>query len=91
MNQVIKETLPTPTGWLVSPKKDLCMFFIRDPKSLMSCPSVMTQLWHCTEEGIPTKLKNTRRLDDKNALETWHELQSDGWQLIERQINDLVS
>ena len=68
MNQVIKETLPTPTGWLVSPKKDLCMFFIRDPKSLMSCPSVMTQLWHCTEEGIPTKLKNTRRLDYKNAL-----------------------
>ena len=88
MNQVIKETLPTPTGWLVSPKKDLCMFFIRDQKSLMSCPSVMTQLWHCTEEGIPTKLKNTRRLNYKNALETWHELQSDGWQLIERQIND---
>ena len=91
MNQVIKETMPTPTGWLVSPKKDLCMFFIRDPKSLMSCPSVMTQLWHCTEEGIPTKLKNTRRLDYKNALEAWHELQSDGWQLIERQINDYVS
>ena len=91
MNQVIKETMPTPTGWLVSPKKDLCMFFIRDPKSLMSCPSVMTQLWHCTEEGIPTKLKNTRRLDYKNALEAWHELQSDGWQLIERQINDDVA
>ena len=91
MNQVIKETLPTPTGWLVSPKKDLCMFFIRDPKSLMSCPSMMTQFWHCTEERIPTKLKNTRRLDYKNALETWHELQSDGWQLIERQINDDVA
>ena len=91
MNQVIKETLPTPTGWLVSPKKDLCMFFIRDPKSLMSCPSVMTQLWHCTEEGIPTKLKNTRRLDYKIALETWHELQSDGWQLIKRQLNNAVA
>ena len=91
MNQSIRETLPTPTGWLVSPRKDLCMFFIRDPKSLLSCPSVMTQLWYCTEEGIPTKLKNTRRLDYKNALETWHELQSDGWQLIERQINDDVA
>ena len=40
------------------------------------------------KEGIPTKLKNTRRLNYKNALETWNELQSDGWQLIERQIND---
>tara|TARA_B100001250_G_C19641496_1_gene718493 strand:+ start:538 stop:741 length:204 start_codon:yes stop_codon:yes gene_type:complete len=67
------------------------MFFIRDPKSLMSCPSVMTQLWHCAEEGIPTTLRNTRRLDYENALETWHELQSGGWQLIERQINDDVA
>ena len=80
--------MPTPTGSLVSPRKDLCMFFIREPKSLLSFPSVMTQLWHCTEEVIPTKFKNTIRMDYKNALETWHELQSDGWQLIERQIND---
>ena len=91
MNQLIRETLPTPTGWLVSPRKELCMFFIRDPKSLMCCPSVMTQLWYCTEEGIPTKLKNTRRLEYKNALETWHDLQSNGWQLIERQINDAAA
>ena len=88
MNQSLRETLPTPTGWLVSSSRNLCMFFIRDPKSLISSPSVMTQLWYCTEKGIPIKLKNSRRLDYKNALETWHQLQSDGWQLIERQIND---
>ena len=91
MNQLIRDTLPMPTGWLVSPSKDLCMFFIHDQKSLMRRSSVMTQLWHCTQKGIPTKIKNSRMLDYKNALETWHELQSDGWQLIERQINDYVS
>ena len=91
MNQLIRETLPTPTGWLVSPSRDLCMFFIHDQKSLLSCSSVMTQLWNCTKKGIPTKLKTSRRLDYKNALETWHELQSDGWQLIEHQINDDVA
>tara|TARA_B100000965_G_scaffold51563_1_gene38329 strand:+ start:787 stop:1062 length:276 start_codon:yes stop_codon:yes gene_type:complete len=91
MNQLIREKLPTPTGWLVSPSRDLCMFFIHDQKLLMSSPGVMTQLWYCTEKGIPTKLKNSRRLDYKNALKTWHELQSDGWQLIERQINDNVA
>ena len=64
------------------------MFFIHDHKSLMSSPSVMTQLWYCTEKGIPTKLKNSRRLDYKNKLGNWHELQSEGWQLIERKIND---
>ena len=74
MNQLIRETLPTPTGWLVSPCKDLCMFFIHDQLSLMCYSRVMTQLWHCTEKGIPIKLKNSKRLDYKNALETWHEL-----------------
>tara|TARA_Y100001968_G_C19315560_1_gene696471 strand:- start:121 stop:396 length:276 start_codon:yes stop_codon:yes gene_type:complete len=88
MNQIIRESLPTPTGWLVSPTRDLCIFFIRDPKSLSSYPSVMTQLWNCTAKGIPTNLKNTRTLDYKKALVAWHELRSDGWQLIERQIND---
>ena len=88
MGKLTRETLPSPTGWLVSPCRDYCMFFIRDQKSLMSCPNVMTQLWNCTGEGIPTKLKNTRNLEYKNALETWQELQSGGWQLIESQIND---
>ena len=54
-------------------------------------PNVMTQLWHITEEGMPTKLRNTRRLDYRNALETWHEIQSRGWQLIERQINNYAA
>ena len=57
MNQPIREALPTPTGWLVAPTRDCCLFFIRDPKSVMVAPTVFTQLWYCTEEGIPTKLK----------------------------------
>tara|TARA_Y100001968_G_scaffold167789_1_gene153641 strand:+ start:2944 stop:3213 length:270 start_codon:yes stop_codon:yes gene_type:complete len=88
MKQQIRELLPTPTGWLVSPARKSCLLFISDPKILSGFSRVMTQLWYCTEEGIPTKLKNTRRLDYENALETWQELQLNGWQLIERQIND---
>ena len=52
-----REALPTPTGWLVAPTRDFCLFFIHDPKSVMVAPTVLTQLWYCTEEGIPTKLK----------------------------------
>ena len=88
MNQPIRETLPTPTGWLVAPTRDFCLFFIRDPKSLMVAPTVFTQLWYCTEKGIPIKLKNTRRLDYESAYETWNELLSNDWELIEHQIND---
>ena len=72
--------------WLFSPSKDLCMFFIHVQKSLISCLTVITQLWHCTKKGIPTKLKNSRTLDYKDAIETWHELQSNDWQLKECQI-----
>ena len=45
-------------------------------------------LGYFAEEGIPTKLKNTRRLDYESAHETWNELLSNDWELIEHQIND---
>ena len=91
MNQPIREALPTPTGWLVAPTRDFCLFFIRDPKSVMVAPTVFTQLWYCTEEGIPTRLKNTRRLDYESAHETWNELLSNDWELVEHQFGAWVA
>ena len=66
----------------------LLFVFIRDPESAMVAPTVLTQLWYCTEQGIPTQLKNTRRLDYESAHETWNELLSNHWKLVEHQIND---
>ena len=83
MNQPIRKALPTPTGWLVAPSRDFCLFFIRDPKSAMVAPNVFTQLWYCAKDGTPTKLKNTRRLDHASAHETWNELLSNNWELFE--------
>tara|TARA_B100000579_G_C22767056_1_gene822025 strand:- start:599 stop:871 length:273 start_codon:yes stop_codon:yes gene_type:complete len=88
MNQSIRESLPTPTGWLVAPTREYCLFFISDPKSIMSYPTVYTQLWHCLEDGTPIKLKNTRKLDYECALETWQELLSQDWQQVENRMND---
>ena len=88
MTESVREALPMPTGWLVAPARGFCMFFVRDPKSATVCPSVLTQLWYCHEDGTPTKLKNTRRLDYQSAHETWNELLSQNWVLVEHQIND---
>ncbi len=63
------------------------MFFIRDPKSLNGMPKVITQLWYSTDEGIPTRIKNTRTMGMEEALETWNEFLSNGWELVEHQIN----
>ena len=90
MNQPIRKSLPTPTAWLVAPTREFCLFFIRDPKSVMVAPTVFTQLWYCTAEGIPTKLKNTRRLDYESAHETWNELLSNDWELVEHQFGACV-
>tara|TARA_B100000945_G_scaffold163169_1_gene130891 strand:- start:331 stop:504 length:174 start_codon:yes stop_codon:yes gene_type:complete len=57
----------------------------------MVAPTVLTQLWYCTEEGIPTQLKNTRRLDHESANETWNELIFNDWELVEHQINDAAA
>ena len=64
------------------------MFFIRDPKSVMVAPTFLTQLWYCTEKGIPAQLKNTRRLNYESAHETWNELLSNDWEVVEALIND---
>ena len=88
MNEQGRETLPTPAGWLISPTREFGLFFIRDPKSVMVVPTVYTQLWYCLEDGTPTKLKNTRKLNYECAAETWYELLSQDWQLMEHQINE---
>ena len=44
--------------------------------------------WHCLEDGTPTKLKNTKRIDLESAIETWHELLTQDWELMEHQINE---
>ena len=87
MKESKREALPTVTGWLVAPTKDYCLFFIRDPKSSVDYPSVLSHLWYCTIHGSPSKLKNSRRIDLNSAEETWRELISDGWELVEDQIN----
>ena len=64
---------------------------IRDTKSQMSSPGIMTQLWYCTIEGIPTRLKDTRRMGLESAIETWTELITNGQEVIEHQINEAVA
>ena len=90
MNQPARKALPTPSGWLVAPARNFCFLFVRDLKSPIVSPTVFTQLWYCTREGIPTRLKNTRKLDYQSSYETWNELISNGWELVEHQFNACV-
>ena len=83
--------LPTPSGWLMHPERKRVLFFISDPKSLIRVPRVITQLWYATTEGIPTRIKNTRTMELEDAVETWNELLSNGWKLVEHQINHDVA
>ena len=90
MTAEFEQPLPTATGWLIHPESKRVLFFIRDPKSLMRAPKVITQLWYSTNEGIPTQIKNIRTMELKDAVETWNELLSNGWELVEHQINDVA-
>ena len=83
-----REVLQSPKGCLISPTREFCMFFIGDPRSATDFPNVITQLWYCLEDGTRTKLKNTRILDFQAAHETWNELLSQDWELVEPQINN---
>ena len=69
-------------------RREIFVCFIRDPKSVVVAPDVVTQLRYCLDDANPTKLKNTRRLDYECAVETWYELLSQDWELMEHQINE---
>tara|TARA_Y100001968_G_scaffold129094_1_gene117860 strand:+ start:454 stop:762 length:309 start_codon:yes stop_codon:yes gene_type:complete len=90
MLEPAREIRQATSGWLVAPARDLCMVFIFDQKSAMAFPNVFTQLWFCTKEGVPTRLKNTRKLDYHSSFETWNELINNGWELIEHQFNACI-
>ena len=80
-----------PTERLVWPTRDFCLLYICDPKSDIACRTVFTQLWYCTEDGIQPKLKNTRILDYESAHQTWNELLSNDWELLEQKNNDAAT
>ena len=80
MYESIRKTLPKIAGWLDAPTRNFCLFFILDPKSAKSFSGLMSQLWFCTLEGIPTSFKNPRKMDLDCASETWSELINNGWE-----------
>ena len=90
MTEPVREMKDTPPGWLLAPAKGFILLFIRDPKSAIALPSVITHFWYCKEQCIPIKLKNTRRLDYLSSYETWIELIGNGWKLCEHQFNACV-
>ncbi len=75
-------SISTPTGWLISSNGRLALFFFRDPKSLKRLPRVLTQLWYA-DNGMPTRLKNIRRLDLSSAIDAWNDLLSNGWIIVD--------
>ena len=89
----IRKGAATPSGWLINPGKELMLLFVRDPKSLIRMPNVITQLWHSNKDGIPTTLKNIRTMNLEGSIETWNELLNNGWELAEigHQINNDVA
>tara|TARA_Y100001968_G_scaffold324479_1_gene363867 strand:- start:979 stop:1146 length:168 start_codon:yes stop_codon:yes gene_type:complete len=48
----------------------------------MVAPTIFTKLFDEIEDGIPSKLKNTRRFDYGSAIGTWKKLLSNYWKFI---------
>ena len=65
-----------PSDWLISPTRNFILFFKRDRKSQKNFTII--QLWYCSIEEIPNRLKNTRRIDLESVIETWTELITNG-------------
>ena len=68
------------------PLEEVGVFSHTIPTFTNSDDNVMTQLWHSNVEGIPTRLKNTRKMNLESAIETSNELLGNGWELVEQKL-----
>ena len=71
-----------PTGWLFNKKSGLLILFESYKKSLSNNLKVYTHLFYANELSEPAQLKNSRLHFIECACETWDELFSGGWQIV---------
>ena len=74
--------IDSPTGWLFNKKSGLLIRFESYKKSLSNNLKVYTHLFYANELGEPAQLKNSRLHSIECAWETWDELVSGGWQIV---------
>ena len=74
--------IDTPTGWLFNKKSGLLILFESYKKSLSNNLKVYTHLFYANELGEPAQIKNSRLHSIECACETWNELISGGWQIV---------
>ena len=71
-----------PTGCLFNQKSGLLIFFETYKKSLSNNLKVYTHLFYANQLGEPAQLKNSRLHSFECGCETWNELISGGWQIV---------
>ena len=68
-----------PEGWLIEPSNHWLLLFHEDPSAWVDEPSFYMDKWSVSSTGTPYSFVSRRKVHLISALETWNELQDNGW------------
>ncbi len=71
-----------PKGWLIDPHKKWLLHFQKDPMSISRLPKFFVDKWEATLLGTPARFCNRRKVNLEPAIETWNELNDNGWRQV---------
>lgn len=71
-----------PSGWLLDPKGDRMVLFLKDPMSDRNSPKFYIDKWSAVN-GSRSKFKNRKISLQDEAVRIWNNLIEDGWNKVE--------
>ena len=77
-----------PDGWLRDPKGKWLLCFVQGPISSQKFPQTYIDKWDVSPIGTPDKFVNRRIVGLEPAIETWDELISSGWLIVDNQFGN---
>tara|TARA_Y100001968_G_scaffold262614_1_gene250963 strand:+ start:3511 stop:3768 length:258 start_codon:yes stop_codon:yes gene_type:complete len=75
-----------PSGWLVDPKGDRMVLFLKDPMSAKNLPKFYIDKWTAIK-GSRSKFKFRKISLQDEAIRIWNNLIDDGWNKVENVVN----
>tara|TARA_B100000700_G_C14787004_1_gene734010 strand:- start:217 stop:474 length:258 start_codon:yes stop_codon:yes gene_type:complete len=70
-----------PSGWLISPKGDQMILFIKDPMSNKNLIKFYIDNWSALN-GLRSKFKSRKIMLQDDAFRIWNNLIENGWNQI---------
>ena len=76
----------SPSGWLLSPERNMLILFSKNNKSAKNNVKIFTHTYYSNDHGEPLAIKSSSQMLLDEAWDKWHQLQIEGWTFEELEL-----